>query len=180
MGSMAEDSTPGPPDAERRGQARDGRDVLASRLGYLLKHAQRRLAEESARALAPFGVDGRRLAVLAVLAAGRPLSQIEAAGRLGLDRTTMVSFVDELEAKGLVERRRSAEDRRRNTLHLTPAGEDLFRSAEAVRRDTEARLLAPLAPEDIAPLLRALRVLATEPGGPQDPATDRFPRDTRA
>jgi DNA-binding MarR family transcriptional regulator len=42
------------------------------------------------------------LAVLTVLAAGRPLSQLEAARRLGVDRTTMIARVDALEAKGLV------------------------------------------------------------------------------
>ncbi len=55
---------------------------LESRLGYLLKHAQQRLARASAAALAPFGIDGHELAVLAVLAAEYPLSQVEVAGRL--------------------------------------------------------------------------------------------------
>ncbi|MEV6833778.1 MarR family transcriptional regulator [Streptomyces sp. NPDC051133] len=53
-------------------------------------------------------MDARELAVLAVLAAGRPLSQLQAARRLGVDRTTMVALVDALEGKGLVERHRSA------------------------------------------------------------------------
>src|SRR5690349_8578256 len=87
-------------------------ELLGTRLGYLLKHTQLRLAEHAGPALAPFGLDARELAVLAVLAAGRPLSQLEAARRLGVDRTTMVALVDTLEGKGLVERRRSEEDRR--------------------------------------------------------------------
>jgi DNA-binding MarR family transcriptional regulator len=36
--------------------------------------------------------------------------QLEAAGRLRVDRTTMVALVDALEGKDLVERRRSAEE----------------------------------------------------------------------
>ncbi|MFC7642602.1 hypothetical protein ACFQX6_17910 [Streptosporangium lutulentum] len=52
---------------------------LASRLGYLLKHAYLQLTEASAHALAPFGIDGRELAILAVLATESPLSQLEAA-----------------------------------------------------------------------------------------------------
>src|SRR5690242_11885199 len=94
-------------------------ELLGARLGYLLKHTQLRLTEQAGPALAPFGLDARELAVLAVLAAGRPLSQLEAAGRLGVDRTTMVALVDALEGKGLVERRRSEEDRRRNVVELT-------------------------------------------------------------
>ena len=138
-------------------------EALASRLGYLLKHAQLRLAQESARALAPFGIDGRELAVLVVLAAQNPLSQLEAAGRLGVDRTTMVALVDALEQKGLVERRRSPQDRRRNTVQLTPVGQDCLRRAEQAREEMERRFLAPLAPADAEQLVRALRTLVAAP-----------------
>ena len=54
--------------------------------------------------MAEFGIDGRELAVLTVLDAQAPLSQHEAAGQLGMDRTTMVTLIDALEAQGLVER----------------------------------------------------------------------------
>ena len=74
----------------------------ASRTPGRLRRAQLRLAEAGAAALAPSDLDGRELAVLAVLAAEYPLSQLEAAGRLGIDRTTMVALVDDLERKGLV------------------------------------------------------------------------------
>ncbi|MFE9428635.1 MarR family winged helix-turn-helix transcriptional regulator [Kitasatospora sp. NPDC006697] len=134
---------------------------LTARLGYLMKHAQARLTEASAQALAPFGLDGRELAVLAVLAAERPLSQLEAAGRLGVDRTTMVALVDTLERKGLVERRRSEQDRRRNTVQLTGHGRDCLAGAERAREELERRFLAPLPEADAAAFLRALRVLAT-------------------
>src|SRR5262252_6438756 len=45
---------------------------LAGRLGYLLKHAQLGPAELTAAALEPFGLTGRELAVLTVLASGEP------------------------------------------------------------------------------------------------------------
>ncbi|MER7182598.1 MarR family transcriptional regulator, partial [Streptomyces hyaluromycini] len=90
----------------------DPLEPLEARLGYLLKHVQAELARASAEALAPFGMDGHELAVLVVLAGPEQLSQIEAAGRLGVDRTTMVALLDGLERRGLVERRRSPQDRR--------------------------------------------------------------------
>ncbi|MEV6485864.1 MarR family winged helix-turn-helix transcriptional regulator [Streptomyces sp. NPDC051576] len=135
---------------------------LESRLGYLLKHAQARLARTSAEALAPYGVDGHQLAVLVVLSAGEPLSQVEAAGRLGVDRTTMVSLIDGLEENGLVERRRSPRDRRKNIVELTPAGQDCLRRAERARRAAERRFLAPLDEETAMSLVRALRALVVE------------------
>lgn len=135
---------------------------LESRLGYLLKHAQQRLARASAEALAPFGIDGHELAVLAVLAAEYPLSQVEVAGRLGVDRTTMVALVDGLEDQGLVERRRSPQDRRKNIVELTPEGRDCLDLAERARLEMERRFLDPLGEEAAAALVRALRILVVE------------------
>jgi DNA-binding MarR family transcriptional regulator len=135
---------------------------LESRLGYLLKHAQSKLAETSAEALAPFGVDGHELAVLVVLSGEEPLSQVEAAGRLGVDRTTMVSLIDRLEDHGLVARRRSPQDRRKNIVELTPTGEDCLHRAEQARRSAERRFLSPLDEETAASLIRALQLLVTQ------------------
>jgi DNA-binding MarR family transcriptional regulator len=117
---------------------------LAGRLGYLFKHAQARLAELTAEALAPLGISGRELAVLLVLASQEPASQQQAARRLGIDRTTMVSFVDVLEDKGLVARRPDPDDRRRNVVALTTAGHETLHRATRASDDAERRFLAPL------------------------------------
>lgn len=134
-------------------------EVLSSRLGYLLKHAHQRLVAEGSRALAPYGIDGRELAVLALVGAHEGLSQLEAAGRLGIDRTTMVALLDALEEKSLVARHRDPHDRRRNTVALTPTGADRLHAAEAVRAEVERRFLAPLPEQDAARFLAALRTL---------------------
>ncbi len=134
---------------------------LTHRLGYLLKHAQARLAELTAEALRPYGISGRELAVLIVLAGQGPASQQEAAGRLGIDRTTMVGFVDTLEAKGLVTRRPDATDRRRNVVVLTPDGEDTLRRAKEAGDEAERRFLAPLTGPVADQLRQALHTLVT-------------------
>jgi DNA-binding MarR family transcriptional regulator len=138
-------------------------DALATRLGYLLKHAQQRLVQSAAPVMLPFGIDGRELAVLTVLAGSEPLSQQEAAERLSVDRTTMVALVDALEAKGLVERRRSAEDRRRNIVELTAAGQDRLRRASRARDKVEREFLAPLGDDLAQQFIRALQILAKPP-----------------
>jgi DNA-binding MarR family transcriptional regulator len=138
-------------------------DALASRLGYLLKHAQQQLAQAAAPVMLPFGIDGRELAVLTVLAGAIPLSQQEAAERLGVDRTTMVALVDALEAKGLVERHRSAQDRRRNIVELTPAGQDCLRGASSARDKVEREFLTPLGDDLGQQFIRALQILAKRP-----------------
>ncbi|GAA1942865.1 MarR family winged helix-turn-helix transcriptional regulator [Kitasatospora viridis] len=138
-------------------------EVLTARLGYLLKHAYLRLTKESARALAPHDLDGRELAVLAVLDAHGELSQLAAAGVLGIDRTTMVALVDALEGKALVERRRSQADRRKNIVQLTAGGRARLREAEQARAEMERRFLAPLADADAEALVRALRAVVVAP-----------------
>ena len=132
---------------------------LLTRLGYLLKHAQIRLSDVVERVLAPFGIGGRELAVLLVLATEYPLSQLEVAGRLHVDRTTMVGLIDELERKGLVGRRRSPEDRRKNIVELTAEGRDTLERAERARAEVEAEFLSPLGRSDADTLVRALQVL---------------------
>ncbi len=131
--------TPGPDDQPSEGEPLP---ALAGRLGYLLKHAQLRLAELAGSAMAPFGITGRQCAVLIAIDSQAPLSQQEVAGRLGGDRTTMVLLIDELETKALVQRRRDPDDRRKNVVVLTDAGRTTLR--EASRANTEAeRLFSP-------------------------------------
>jgi DNA-binding MarR family transcriptional regulator len=134
---------------------------LTSRLGYLLKHARVKLGELTAAALAPYGLDGRELAVLLVLAGREPASQQQAARRLGIDRTTMVALLDALEGKGLVARHPHAEDRRRNVVELTGLGRDILGDAARAADDAERRFLAPLTESAARQLKDALRTLLT-------------------
>ena len=136
---------------------------LAGRLAYLLKHAQLGLAGLTAQALEPYGVSGRELAVLTVLAGQEPGSQQQAAQRLGVDRTTMVALIDALEDKGLVRRRAHAGDRRRNVVEVTEAGRDILDRAGEASVEAERRFLAPLSVRDAGHLKTALLTLI-QPG----------------
>jgi DNA-binding MarR family transcriptional regulator len=138
---------------------------LTGRLGYLLKHAWLRLGELTSQALAPYGLNGRELAVLLVLAGGEPASQQQAAQRLGVDRTTMVALIDALEDKALVTRHPHAQDRRKNVVELTAAGRRTLRAATRASDDAERSFVAPLAEPAARQLVQALQALVTEPGG---------------
>ena len=148
--------TPGPDDPPEG----EPLPALASRLGYLLKHAQLRLAELTASAMAPFGITGRQLAVLIAIDSQAPLSQQEVAGRLRVDRTTMVLLIDELENKGLVQRRRDPGDRRKNVVVLTDAGRTTLREASRASDEAERLFLGPLSGDEAAQLRQALRAIA--------------------
>lgn len=129
------------------------------RLGYLLKHAQLRMYGLHSAALAPHGLDGRLLAVLMMLAGNEPASQQEIAQRVGVDRTTMVSFVDTLSDKGLVTRRPSEEDRRKNVVELTDAGRTTLRAATKASDEAERQFLAVLTPQAARQFRQALYAL---------------------
>jgi DNA-binding MarR family transcriptional regulator len=132
---------------------------LTGSLAYLLKHAQLRLAGLTGAALEPHGVSGRELAVLRVLASHEPASQQQAAQRLGVDRTTMVALLDGLEVKGLVGRHPHADDRRRNVVELTEAGQATLRLAGQAAETAERGFLAPLTVPGARSLKAALLTL---------------------
>lgn len=135
------------------------------RLGYLLKHARLRMGELTAEALTPYGIDGRELGVLLVLAGYEPTSQQQAAQRLGIDRTTMVAMLDTLEDKALVSRHPDANDRRRNVVELTEAGQDVLQRATKASDEAERTFLAPLGPQRAQQLRDALWTIVVRSDG---------------
>jgi DNA-binding MarR family transcriptional regulator len=137
--------------------------MLSRRLGYLFKHAEMRMQELNAKALATFGIDGRELGILLVIAGHEPGSQQQAAQRLGVDRTTMVALLDALEDKGLVSRHPAAQDRRRNVVELTDAGRDTVRRAGKASERAEAALLAPITAQEGERLRDALQAILAHP-----------------
>lgn len=152
-------------------------DLIAHRLGYLVKQAHLRVATLLTDALEPYGVHPRDLGVLSVIAAdGAERSQNELAAAIGMDRTTMVAVIDELERRGLVARRRSDRDRRRNVVSLTETGTACLHEADRARVEAEASFLAPLDDAAAEAFVTALRTLHLAhgttpfPGHPGPPA----------
>jgi DNA-binding MarR family transcriptional regulator len=104
------------------------------------------------RALAPLGVKPRHLHVMAVIAADDTLSQQQISRLLDIDPNVMVGVIDDLEEKGLVERRRNPADRRRHVLVLTAAGRRTLRRGLAMGTAFEAELFAGLGEDGRAAL----------------------------
>lgn len=139
-------------------------------LGYLLKHAQLRFAGLAATELAPLGISGREAAVLRAIGDRFPLSQGEVARTMGVDRTTMVALIDDLQAKKLLRRRQDPDDRRRNVVELTGAGRSVLRRANEAAARVDRAFLSPLAAGEAEQFTKSLRALlngaAGAPGGP--------------
>jgi DNA-binding MarR family transcriptional regulator len=139
----------------RDAEAIDPPAALMTSTAFLLGRAARVANELVAGVLAPIGLHPRHYGVLMALAEGGPSSQHRLGRWLGIDRTTMVAAVDELERIGLVRRNPDPADRRAYRVELTGRGRGtLVRAAGAVA-EAEAALQAALTPDE-AHQLRAL------------------------
>jgi DNA-binding MarR family transcriptional regulator len=128
---------------------------LLKRLGFVSK--DRSIAAYDAMGLHPY-----HHAVLAVLEAGPPETQASIADTLGYDRGQLVGLLDELEEKGLLERRRDPDDRRRHIVSLTPTGKKTLAKLRATAARIEEELLAPLSSTEREELHGLLRKLAEQ------------------
>ncbi len=134
---------------------------LASDLCWLLSRASHGLTTEFTAALEDLGISPRVHAVLTTAMCGEH-TQTEIARLVGLDKTTMVVTVDELEAAGLAERCPSSTDRRARVIAVTDAGRRKVRQADKVLDRVRDDVLSVLEPEDRAVFLNALGRLACE------------------
>ncbi len=125
------------------------------RIGQLLFVATQAAQTLATEQLQPLGLSARGWGVLSTLAESGPLTQIELATALAIDRTAMVYLLDELEHSGLVERVRNPDDRRSFLIHLTGDGQRTQRNAAKALAGAADTLLRPLDPEERG-LLRAL------------------------
>lgn len=109
----------------------------------------------------PLGLTPVQFAALQAVANSPGLDQRSLAGAIGLDTSTVAGVVDRLEARGLMLRSASPEDRRVRLLTLTPEGEALLASALPAVLRAQQRILEPLPQAERAEFLRMLRVLVT-------------------
>lgn len=139
----------------------------------LLDHVARLARTRGESALADLGLRPRHLRALTLLRDGGELTQQALAERLSMDRTNLVGLLNELEEQGLIERRRSAEDRRRHIVVVTPPGTERLREAECTLAVVEDEVLGALDAAQRETLYELLAQAAAgrhvECGGP-DPA----------
>jgi DNA-binding MarR family transcriptional regulator len=132
---------------------------LASDLCWLMARTSHALMTEMTAALEQSGISPREHSVLVTAMTGS-YTQTELARMVGLDKTTMVVTIDDLEAAGLAERRPSSTDRRARVIAVTPAGTRKVRAAEKVLDQVREDVLAALPDDERDVFLRALGRLA--------------------
>ncbi|MDQ6642387.1 MAG: MarR family transcriptional regulator [Actinomycetota bacterium] len=121
--------------------APDTPEPLRESIGFLMTRAQFWMHRDFMAALEPLGIEPRHFGALTVLRAVGPVPQAELARCLGVSAASVVQMVDELEHRGLVERRRLETDRRTQVLHLMPGADRLVeRAAEIAAATVDVRL----------------------------------------
>ncbi|GAA2787678.1 MarR family winged helix-turn-helix transcriptional regulator [Saccharopolyspora taberi] len=136
-------------------EARGGAAFLLAQLGA---HAAGRFAER----LAGLDLTPAQAGLLRHLAQNPGRSQRELADDLGMLPSRFVPFVDELEERGLIERRKNPRDRRLYALHLTPQGLDLLTALLDVAADHEQQICQALTRAEHQQLSALLRRIADQ------------------
>lgn len=112
-------------------------------LAFLLGHASHVLTTELTARLASLGITQRGYCVLSKAIPG-DRSQIKLAEQCGMDKTTMVVTIDELEKAGLVERQLSPTDRRARIIVATDKGRRVAVQAREIADSVYADVLGVL------------------------------------
>src|SRR5215831_1388117 len=138
--------------------------ALTCLIGYMLRRAQIAVFQDVFRAFAEVGIRPAQFSVLTVIAhnPGRTQSQISAA--LGIKRTNFVALIDNLERRGLAERRPALNDRRSHALHLTEAGKATVRRLNRMVDKLEAGMIRRIGRDRRVLLLDLLGRLAESKG----------------
>lgn len=131
------------------------------RSGALLDHLGRRMRLRAESVLAPLGLRPRHLVALTVLRERSGCTQQALSATLEMDGTNVVGLLNELEAEGLIERRRSPEDRRRHVVDLTDDGLKRLAKAEFALAAAEDEVLSALNAEQRETLYSLLQLAST-------------------
>lgn len=114
------------------------------------------------QALAPLELRAKEFWLLAIAGSG-DISQHEIASLFGVDPSTLVAVLDELERRGWLRRQRNPHDRRVQWVQRTEAGDSLFTRALPRVQRAQAEQLAVLPPALRHGLMDAMRRLVTTP-----------------
>ena len=136
------------------------RELLSS-TPFLLKRLGWAVKERSYQAFESVGLNPQHHGVLSLLEEGTRETQGTIADALGYDKSHLVGLLDELEAKGYVDRRRDPGDRRRHLVSLTPAGKGALDELRTIAKRVEKEFLSPLDADERRTLHALLAKLAS-------------------
>jgi DNA-binding MarR family transcriptional regulator len=147
-------------DSQDPGRPPRGALSVAFLLAQVGSHAAARFAER----LAALDLSPPHAGILRALHAGSGLSQQALGKVLGILPSRLVILVDELEERGIVERRDSPDDRRSYALTLTKKGDETLEAIGKIARTHDEEICTALSTDERDLLATMLRRIAEQQG----------------
>ncbi len=141
---------------------------LEQRPGYLIRRLHQIHVALFQEACADYEMTPLQYSLLSALAVRGTADQTTLASDIALDRTTTTGALKRLEARKLVERPVSGDDRRARICKLTPAGATILSKIESAARDAHRKTLDPLGKAEQVVLIAMMQRIVAEHVGDLD------------
>jgi len=147
----------GQPQRERAAGAKVDLGILPRLLGYNLRRAHQLSWRTYVSFIGESKIRPGLFSLLILTRANPGIAQIELGTHLGVDKASIVALLDRLERAGLIERRRSTRDRRRQGIFLTEAGSTELEILTAQVRQLERQMASRFTKAELDQFLGLLR-----------------------
>ncbi len=138
------------------GEPEIDRGLLGELIGYYLRRADVFAIQSFSRHMADDGISPGQLGVLLLVDANPGINQTRVGRSLGIDRSTLVSIIDGLEGRDLLQRTPSPTDRRSHALIVTATGAGFLNNLKPRLTSHEAELARNLSKSEVATLIALL------------------------
>lgn len=133
--------------------------ILTDSLGYHLRRAQINNYRQFAAKFGKTRITPTQLAIMILVDLNPGVSQVDLGKILDMDRATTMAIIDKLQGRKWLERRKSAQDRRKHALHLTSSGGNALKKMEREINKLEKHFVSPLTDAEGKQLLYLLKKL---------------------
>ena len=151
------DKRPAAPRRERAAGAKVDLGPLPKLLGYNLRRANQASWRTYVSFIGENKIRPGLFSLLCLVRANPGIAQIELGTHLGVDKASIVALLDRLERAGLIERRRSTRDRRRQGIFLTDAGSSELETLMQQVRQLERQMASCFSKAELDQFLGFLR-----------------------
>ena len=134
-------------------------DAVYTKPGYLFRRMQQIAVAIFMEECRAFDLTPVQYAALVAIQTHPGIDATRLSAVIAFDRSTLGSVIERIEAKGLIERKPSPDDRRIKLLYLTRSGAALLREIVPAVDRAQARMLEPLKPADRKTLMALLSQL---------------------
>lgn len=133
---------------------------LDGNIGYQVRMAYVAIRRHFESAMERLDLTQKQTSVLWLIEANPAVSQIALANELGMDRASMMAIVDRLEERGLIVRKRSTQDGRRQELYVTAKGKKVLTQAKAAIQAHEKWISAKFTKAELSGFVECLKRFA--------------------